>query len=212
MDFLPEKQTIIDWLVQYGAFAIFFLLALGILVAPIPDETVMVVSGLLIYKGKLAFITTVIAAFAGSICGITVSYLLGRLAGDYLIKRHGNWFGLTEERIQHIHNWFEKYGKWTLTFGYFVPGVRHFTGFVAGMAELSYHHFALFAYSGALIWVSTFISIGYFLGEYWLKLIKNFHLDLDEIAYILVAFVLIAWVIKLIVTRKKTENNSVNKG
>ena len=58
-------------------------------------------------------------------------------------------------------------GHWALTFGYFIPGVRHFTAYAAGMSELEAPQFALFAYSGAVLWVGTFLSLGYFLGERW---------------------------------------------
>lgn len=209
MDFLPEKHAIMVWLEHYGAFALFALLALGIIALPIPDETLMVLSGIFIFKGKLSIYSTLIAAYAGSMCGITVSYLVGRLAGDYLLKRHGNWLGLTPEKVQQIHNWFEKYGKWTLSFGYFIPGVRHFTGFVAGMAELSYKHFALFAYLGAFVWVSTFISIGYFIGDYWLLLVNKFHFefDADEIGAIIITLIFLIWLARAIFLKKKAKEN-----
>ena len=52
-------------------------------------------------------------------------------------------------------------GKWALIIGYFIPGVRHLTGYVAGGLRLPWRYFALFAYSGALLWVSLFIGAGY---------------------------------------------------
>jgi len=66
-------------------------------------------------------------------------------------------------------------GRWTLTFGYFIPGVRHFTAYAAGMSDLKPHVFAVFAYSGALIWVSTFITLGYVLGERWAATSERIH-------------------------------------
>ena len=64
-----------------------------------------------------------------------------------------------------MRRWFNRIGKWTLTGGYFFPGVRHFTGFVAGTSKLKLPVFAGYAYLGALFWAATFISLGYFLGR-----------------------------------------------
>jgi len=56
-------------------------------------------------------------------------------------------------------------GRWALTFGYFIPGVRHLTAYVAGATEVELPAFAFFAYVGAFIWSLTFISAGYLVGE-----------------------------------------------
>ena len=50
-------------------------------------------------------------------------------------------------------------------FGYFIPGVRHLTGYIAGTTALEYRHFAVFAYTGGVAWVLAFIAIGYFFAE-----------------------------------------------
>jgi len=167
--YLPDIETLSLWLNQYGSIMLFILLALGIIALPVPEETLMVIAGIFMKQGDLNIHSTIIAAYLGSIVGITVSYLIGRTAGFYLLHKYGSWFGVTDDRLQKAHQWFEKYGKWTLTFGYFVPGVRHFTGVSAGVAKLEYHYFALFAYGGALLWVSTFLSIGYFFGNYGIE-------------------------------------------
>jgi membrane protein DedA with SNARE-associated domain len=167
MDYLPDTETLSLWLLNYGSFALFGLLALGIIALPVPEETLMVIAGVLIAKGKIEAIPTIMAAYMGSMCGISVSYLLGRTAGRHIIESYGPWFGLTQAKLKSVHEWFESFGKWTLFFGYFIPGVRHFTGFCAGTSYLEYHLFALFAYTGGIFWASTFLSAGYFLGDYW---------------------------------------------
>ena len=60
--------------------------------------------------------------------------------------------------------------------------MRHFTAYAAGMSELGVHHFALFAYSGAVLWVSAFIGLGYFLGERWEAVERDIHHYLVMIA------------------------------
>jgi membrane protein DedA with SNARE-associated domain len=180
MDMLPDMETFSLWLVQYGSFALFGLLALGIIALPVPEETLMVLAGILMFNEKLHITETIIAACAGSIFGITVSYALGKTVGNYFLHRYGKWVGIKERQIRLVHEWFEKYGKWTLLIGYFIPGVRHLTGFSAGTSTLEYHRFALFAYTGAVIWVSTFLSIGYFFGNYWLEILGYFTVDIDH--------------------------------
>lgn len=161
------EERVLHWIAQYGYPGIFFLLVLGIVGLPVPDETLLTFTGYLVYSGKLKLAPAFLAAFLGSSCGITCSYLLGRTFGAGLIHRYGRYIHLTEERIAQAHNWFERAGRWGLTFGYYIPGVRHFTAYAAGMSELEAHEFAAFAYSGAFLWSATFISLGYILGERW---------------------------------------------
>lgn len=173
MDFLPTEETLNLWLASYGGLTLFVLLALEIVALPIPGETLMLLAGVLLYKGELSIFPTLIAGYAGSICGINVSYLLGRTMGHSLVKKYGGRIGLSEQKMQKAHDWFARFGKWTLIIGYFIPGVRHFTGFCAGMSSLEFKDFALFAYSGAIIWVTLFLSIGYFFGDYWLSVFET---------------------------------------
>jgi len=169
-----QNETLSNLILQYGSFAIFFLLMLGIIALPVPEETLMVFSGVLMAQGTLPIHSTVIAAYAGSMAGITISYLLGRTLGHYFVVKYGGWIGLTEDRLQKIRDWFDHFGKWTLVIGYFIPGVRHFTGFFAGMSELKYSHFALYAYMGSILWVTTFLSIGYFFKNCCLEYLEAF--------------------------------------
>jgi len=168
-------EQIGHWISTYGYPAIFVLLVFGIVGLPVPDETLLTFTGYLIFKGQLKLTPAFLAAFCGSACGITLSYILGRTFGLALIHRYGKYIHLTEERIQYAHNWFERVGRWGLTFGYFVPGVRHFTAYAAGMSALQTHEFAAFAYSGAFLWAGTFISLGYFLGERWESTSEQIH-------------------------------------
>ena len=92
-----------------------------------------------------------------------------------MIHRYGRYLRITEDHVERAHAWFRRAGHWSLTFGYFIPGVRHFTAYAAGMSELEYPPFALFAYGGAAIWVSTFIGLGYLLGERWKAVEANIH-------------------------------------
>jgi membrane protein DedA with SNARE-associated domain len=169
------RDAAFHWIELHGYAGIFSLLAFGIVGLPVPDEWLLTFSGFLAFKGTLRFVPTFIAAFLGSACGISVSYSLGRILDTYVIVKYGSLFHITPERMARIHGWFDKYGRWPLLLGYFVPGVRHVTGYVAGASEMAFPQFMLFAYTGAFCWAIAFISLGYFLGENWNSVLGQFH-------------------------------------
>lgn len=160
-------ESVLAWVSHYGYAGLFTLLVLGILGLPIPDETLLIFSGYLIYRGRFQPALAFATGFTGSCCGISLSYMIGRTLGYRFVHRYGRYLRITEPRIERIKSWFHHIGDWLLTIGYFVPGVRHFTALVAGLSHLEYRIFAAFAYSGAAIWVVTFLTIGYFVGEAW---------------------------------------------
>jgi membrane protein DedA with SNARE-associated domain len=166
-------QHIDLFLAHYGYFAIFGFLMLGIVGPLIPDETILVLSGVAVHRGELDLSTTVACAFAGSFCGITVSYVLGRTGAVYALERFEplhHWVG---RHLPQVEKWFERYGKWTLFFGYFIAGARHFTALAAGMSKVRVRTFMVYAYPGGFIWVVCFIAIGYYLGAEWEKLSRS---------------------------------------
>jgi membrane protein DedA with SNARE-associated domain len=161
------QHLVLYWITQYAYIGIFSLLVLGIVGLPVPDEFLLTFVGYLVFRQRLQMLPALLAAFLGSACGITVSFALGRTLGLYVVHRFGRFLRINEKQVHKVHDWFERIGGWSLTFGYFFPGVRHLTAYVAGTAEYEPHKFAAFAYSGALLWSTTFISLGYFLGERW---------------------------------------------
>ena len=189
------EQHVLAWIAQYGYLAIFSLLVLGIVGLPVPDETLLTFTGYLVFRGHLSLPLAFLSAFAGSTCGITLSFILGRIFGLILIHRYGRYLRITEEHVEKAHAWFRRAGHWSLTIGYFIPGVRHFTAYAAGMSELEYPTFALFAYAGAAIWAGTFIGLGYLLGERWKAVQANIdhYLAGCAIALVLLAAAYLAW-------------------
>jgi membrane protein DedA with SNARE-associated domain len=155
--------------------AIFFLLMFGIVGLPIPDEVLLTLSGYLVFKGQLALAPTIASAFLGSICGVSVSYSIGRTGGSFLVRKYGSWFHVTQEKIDRVHKWLEQKGKWGLLIGYFIPIVRHLNALVAGTSLLRYPVFATYAYTGGLLWSSTFILTGFCLGKEWIKISASIH-------------------------------------
>lgn len=161
------EQTVFLLIREYSYPAIFCLLMLGIVGLPIPDETLIAFSGFLVFKNQLHLAPALLTVFLGSICGITLSYMLGRTFGPALIHRFGPTIHITEERLNRARAWLEHRGAWSLTFGYFLPGIRHLTAYVAGTSKLSPGVFSLFAYSGGFLWSASFLAVGYLLGDEW---------------------------------------------
>jgi membrane protein DedA with SNARE-associated domain len=154
------QQSMALWLSQYGYPAIFFLLIGGIVGFPVPDQLLLVLSGYLILTKSLSAAPTLFAAVLGSICGITLSYIIGRCSGSYLAKTR-----FAAGRLETARDYFERFGSWTLVFGYFVPGVRNLIGFTSGMMRLKPRAFAPCAYTGAVVSSLTCVGLGYFLGS-----------------------------------------------
>lgn len=192
----------------YGYAAIFSLLVFGIVGIPVPDEFLLTGCGFLVYQGHLQLLPTFFSALAGSASGITCSYIIGRTLGwKFLHSKAGRLLHIKDEHIRRVHDWFDRIGHWALLIGYFIPGVRHFTAIVAGTSKLEPHSFAIFAYTGAAMWVSTFLFIGYHFGEHWqeiLALVES-HLKLASIALGLLVVVYIAF---LLVQRRRASLRS----
>lgn len=189
-------NSVFDWVAHYGYAALFALLTLGIVGLPVPDETLLVFSGYLISRGRLNPTLTYLAAWGGSICGITLSYWIGRTLGHRTVLRFGKHVGVTQERLERTHHWFQRAGEWVLAFGYFIPGVRHFTALVAGTSELEFRNFAVFAWSGGAIWVGVFLTAGYLLGENWQRALSAIHHYTLEFAVMVIALAAAVWVVR----------------
>ena len=190
-------ESVFGWITTYGYAAVFFLLLLGIVGLPIPDETLLVFCGYLVSRGRLNPVGAFFAALGGSWCGITLSYTIGRVVGPPAVSRFGRYFHLTEERLAKVHQWFDRIGHWALLVGYFIAGVRHFTAIVAGTSKLGLGSFLTYAWTGGVLWVSTFLTLGYFVGENWEKIAESAH---RYVAY--GSLGLIAAVIVFLVVRK----------
>jgi membrane protein DedA with SNARE-associated domain len=166
---------LLHWIATYGIAAIFVLLMLGVFGLPVPDETLLTFAGVLVREGRLPFVPTLLAAALGSMAGITISYIVGRTLGLGVVTRYGRWLHVTPAHLARVEGWFEHSGRWVLLFGYFIPGVRHFTALVAGSSGLPRAVFARFAYSGAVLWVLTFITLGWSVGRKWEAALESAH-------------------------------------
>jgi membrane protein DedA with SNARE-associated domain len=203
------------WLLDHPTYApiiLFFLLIFGIVGLPVPDEFLFVFCGFMIQKHLLNLKWMWLGGLLGSMCGITFSYLIGRTVGLRLLhSKLGRMLHVTEEHIEKVHKFFDRIGRWALFVGYYIPGVRHFTALVAGISRLEYRWFAVFAYAGACVWVTTFISLGYVLASMFPNLtpedaFESIHRHLTTIvivgAALLAAILLLRWWLKRRAKRK----------
>jgi membrane protein DedA with SNARE-associated domain len=157
---------------QYSYVGIFIALGLGIIGLPVPDESLIAFTGFLSSMGKLNFTFLLPVIIAGTSLGITLSYFLGKFSRRYILGKYDN-SSINAVHLQNIKELYGKYGGFALLIGYFIPGVRHLTAVFAGMNCMTYRQFALFAYTGAVLWTTTFLSLGYLLGYEW-RLVSHF--------------------------------------
>ncbi len=161
MDFL------IGYLEQYGYLVLFISLMLELIALPLPGELLMGYSGFLVYKGDLNWILCILAAGLGSCLGMTISYWIGHSLGHRFFEKHGKKIHMGPERLEKISLWFSKYGNKVIVIAYFIPGIRHITGYFSGLTRLPFKTYRKYAFLGAFVWVSVFISIGKLLGDQW---------------------------------------------
>ena len=187
-------HQVIEFISHYAYAGIFTLLMFGIVGVPVPDEFLLTFVGYLVFRRDLGFAPALASAFAGSACGITLSFILGRTAGTWVIHRYGRWLHLDEADLRRAHDWFERLGGWSLTFGYYVAGVRHLTALAAGIANFEPPKFAAYAYLGALLWSTTFIGLGIYLGERWHEGSRALR-HLSTQALVAIAVVAVVWAV-----------------
>lgn len=190
-------QIIIDLINNYGYIILFSALVFELIAFPLPGEIMMTYFGFLVYESKMNWIISILVATAGASLGITISYFAGTKLGEGFFKRYGPYIHLHPERLEKTSIWFKSYGNKLLIIAYFIPGIRHITGYISGITEISYKKFALNAYLGALLWSSTFISLGKLLGRNW----DHFHGYIKK--YLLIGSIFIVLVSILIYYFKK---------
>lgn len=160
---------------EYGVwvYAILFLIIYcetGLVVAPfLPGDSLLFVAGALCGLGALQLEwlapLLVLAAFSGD----NTNYWIGRLIGVRLLKRTNGL--IKREHIGKTHAFYEKHGGKTILLARFLPIVRTFAPFVAGIGLMNYRLFVLFSALGALIWIGSLTVAGYFFGN--IPIIKN---------------------------------------
>lgn len=156
---------------QYGYAVLFFGLFLESLALPFPGELAMAIAGHFAYFGNSNYWLDMMYAFLGATIGTTITYALGHKLGTPFIEKYGKYIFLNKQRFAMLTGWFGKYGSKILLISYFIPGFRHFTGYMSGVLRIRFRTFLLFNHFGALIWVIVYVSIGRLFGAQFEKLL-----------------------------------------
>ncbi len=177
---------------ETGLFVGFFL----------PGDSLLFTSGLLCSAGildihpALLILYIIVAAVAGNMVG----YSFGKKVGPVLFKRKTGLL-FRQEHLVTAHQFYIKYGKKTIILSRFLPIVRTFAPIVAGIVNLDYRKFFIYSLSGAILWVSSLVLSGYFLGKY-IPETKNY---LDYIIIFLIAITSVPFILKALRKKKITD-------
>lgn len=160
----------------YGAttYLLLFLIIFcetGLVLTPfLPGDSLLFLIGTFVAKGDFDFILITSLLIIAAILGDAVNYYIGSLFGRRIFTS-GKVRFLKLEYLERTEKFFEKYGAKTIIIARFIPVVRTYAPFVAGVARYSYPQFLLFNVVGACIWVFSLVGVGFFLGE--LPFIQN---------------------------------------
>ncbi|WP_462412801.1 DedA family protein [Neobacillus sp. Marseille-QA0830] len=152
---------------QYSYLILFLGIFLELMALPISGEFLMSYAGYFVYQGKMNYPLALLMVFLSGGAGITATYWIGRAGGYRLIEKYGRFIHLGPERYKKAAGWLERYGNRLLVFAYFIPGIRHFTGYISGISRMPFRKFIVPAYTGAFLWGVCFVTLGKMLGPKW---------------------------------------------
>ena len=161
---------------QYGLWVYVLLFVIvfcetGLVVTPFrPGDSLLFVAGTLWAVSDMNVHMLAMSLVAAAILGDAVNYTVGRYLGPRVFKWEDSRF-FNRRALQRTHEFYERYGGKTIVIARFVPIIRTFAPFVAGVGAMTYAKFSFFNVSGALLWVVSLVYGGYFLGN--IPLIRN---------------------------------------
>ena len=149
----------------------------------LPGDSLLVTAGLFAAKGDLDIVWLNLALMAAAIAGDATGYWIGRRAGQALYSRPNSFF-FRKQHLVKTHEFYEKHGGKTIVIARFVPVIRTFAPVVAGAAEITYRHFALYNIAGGIGWVASMTLTGYFLGRAIPDIDKHIHLVVAVVIFL----------------------------
>ncbi|MDP3396938.1 MAG: VTT domain-containing protein [Methanoregula sp.] len=144
-------------------FAIIFLETGFVIMPYLPGDSLLFVAGALAGAGYLNVEILIISLFIAAVLGDTVNYWIGNSVGMKVLERKCSF--VKKEHLELTRDYFQKYGGLTIVIARFVPFIRTFAPFLAGVGKMDYRWFITYNVAGAAIWVLSFILAGYFLGS-----------------------------------------------
>ncbi len=189
IDFVLHLDKHLNYIIEnFGlwCYLIFFLIIFaetGLVVTPfLPGDSLLFALGTLAATGSLKVASLFVVLSAAAVLGDSANYAIGKYFGQVILKHEGTWF-LKKEHIERTHGFYEKYGAKTIVMARFVPIVRTFAPFIAGVGKMTYLKFFSYNVIGGLLWVTLFIFGGFLFGN--IPIIKrNFSLTIFAIIII----------------------------
>jgi membrane-associated protein len=186
---LALDQTVATFAAQYGEwlYALLFLVIFaetGLVVCPfLPGDSILFIAGTVVAVADLNVHVLVIVLIAAAVLGDSVNYAVGHYIGPKAFHRpDSRWF--RQEYLRRTQAFYDKYGGVTIIIGRFVPIIRTFAPFLAGVAGMSYRRFLSYNVVGACLWIGVLVYAGYLFGNIpWVK---------DNLSLIVVGIVLIS--------------------
>jgi len=161
---------------NYGAwvYAVLFVIVFletGVVVTPfLPGDSLLFVAGALAATGELNIHGLVVLLIAAAIAGDSLNYAIGRYLGPRVFRFDDSRF-FKRAYVERTHAFFERHGGKAIILARFVPIVRTYAPFVAGIGAMRYRHFLMFNVAGAVLWVALLAYAGFFFGN--LPLVRN---------------------------------------
>jgi membrane-associated protein len=187
--FLHLDKYLAEVIPQLGIFSYLLLFLIifmetGLVVTPfLPGDSLLFAAGALAaIHGGLDIVTLCIILPLAAVLGDTVNYWIGHYIGPRAFS--GNVRFLKKEYLDKTHAFYEKYGGKTIILARFVPIVRTFAPFVAGVGEMTYSHFITYNFVGGIIWALMFTLFGYFFG--------NLPFIQENFSFVVIAIILIS--------------------
>jgi membrane-associated protein len=214
--FLHVDRHLLELVANYGVwiYAILFLIVFaetGLVVTPfLPGDSLLFAAGALAATGALNLWLVALLLLAAAITGDAVNYAVGRSAGHRVIHlartdpRWGRW--INPAYIARAHDFFERRGGKAIVLARFVPIVRTFVPFVAGVAEMSYSTFAFYNVTGAIAWVGLCVGAGYLFGN--VPVVKD---NFSLVVLGIVAVSLLPMVFEILSARRARSASSVER-
>jgi len=194
--FLHVDRHLLEFATTYGVwiYALLFLiifLETGVVVTPfLPGDSLLFAVGALAAAGVVDLVGVLALMTAAAIIGDNTNYFIGRTVGPRVFTEHNRW--LKREHLLRTQSFYEKHGGKTVVLARFVPIVRTFAPFVAGVGRMHYPRFLAFDVGGGILWVWSFGLLGYFFGNH--PLIKeNFGLAIIGVILISLLPIAIEW-------------------
>lgn len=171
IDFILHLDKYISILIQdFGLWTYFILFLIvfcetGLVVTPfLPGDSLLFAAGAFAARGELNIIWLFLLLSAAAIIGDTINYWIGHTIGPKIFQKENVRF-LKKEHLERTHNFYEKYGGETIIIARFIPIIRTFAPFVAGIGKMTYWRFISYNIIGGIGWVAIFTFGGYFFGN-----------------------------------------------